>query len=83
MVQHWSPMSQVMRAITPGEWFVFDDGKKIAVIRELKLGRRKETMFRVVTYAEASADRVLIGYFPHMDMAAEITWREYLKSKRR
>ena len=72
-----------MRSITAGEWFMVDDGKKIAIIKQLVLGRRKETMFRVVTFADNSADRVLIGYFPHIEMAAEVTWQEYLKSKRR
>jgi len=60
-----------------------DDGVRIAIVRQLQIGPNKETMHRVVTYAERSEDRALVGYFPHLQMAVEITWREYLKAKRR
>jgi len=38
----------------------------VAVVRAVKLGRRDEKYFRVVTWAQASEDRTLIGYFPSL-----------------
>jgi hypothetical protein len=67
----------------PGEWVMFDDRERIAVIREVRLGAQKETMFRAVTWADRSEERVLIGYFPHRTMAAEITWQEYRRALER
>lgn len=83
MTQHWSPKSQLIATATPGQWFMVDEGARVAIVRQLQIGPKKETMFRVVTFAERSEDRALVGYFPHLEMAAEVTWREYLKVKRR
>jgi hypothetical protein len=74
-------MSELQRSITPGEWIMFDRTRKIAVIRLLHIGRGKEPMFRSVTWAEESAERALIGYFPHLEMAAEVTWREWSRAR--
>jgi hypothetical protein len=60
---------------------MFDGGQKIAIVRALELGPNRTLMFRSVTYAEASADRILIGYFPNLDMAADMTWREWMRAR--
>jgi hypothetical protein len=83
MSQHWSPKSQVIGTATPGRWFMVDEGARIAILQQLQIGPKKETMYRSVTFAERSEERALIGYFPHLQMAAEITWREYLKARQR
>jgi len=70
-------MRQLQNSIRDGEWFVVDRGMKIAVIVYLEIGPRRQRMYRSVTWAEVSADRRLIGYFPDLPMAAHITWREY------
>lgn len=83
MSQHWSPKSQVIATAAPGRWFMVDESTRIAIIQQLQIGPKKETMYRSVTFSERSEERVLIGYFPHIEMAAQITWTEYLKAKRR
>ncbi len=60
-----------------------DDSIRIAIIRRVPIGVKRQPMFRAVTYAERSEDRVLIGYAPTLSMAAEIVWHEWLLSKQR
>jgi hypothetical protein len=76
-------MTELMPSLTPGEWFLFDGHMKIAVIREVRIGPKKERMIRSVTWAEKSEDRILIGYFPHIEMAAYVTWDVYREEKAR
>jgi hypothetical protein len=76
-------MSELMQSLVPGEWFLFDGHMKIAIIREVKMGPKKERMIRSVTWAAKSEDRILIGYFPHLEMAAYVTWDVYRVEKAR
>lgn len=61
MAHHWTPMSQVERSFEPGEWFMTDRGRTIAVLREttVMLAGKKYELLRSVTYAKKSEDRVL------------------------
>lgn len=63
-VHDWQPPWPPIR-ISTDEWIVMRDSKTepVAVIRRVKLGPRNETFFRVVTWAEESTDRQLVGYF--------------------
>lgn len=53
------------------QWIIMRDAKRepAAVVRALRLGPRNELFYRVVTWAAASADRVLVGYFPDLETA--------------
>lgn len=60
-----------------------DDSIRIAIIRRVPIGVKRLPMFRAVTYAECSEDRILIGYAPTLAMAADIVWHEWLLNKQR
>jgi hypothetical protein len=83
MVQHWSPIKQVERSAEKNVWYMFDRGSRIAIIMLIEVGVKKEPMYRAVTFAAKSEDRILLGYFPHLPMAAEIVWREYQEGMKR
>lgn len=83
MAHHWSPSSQLQRTVEPDVWIVHDDSIRIAIIRRVPIGVKRQPMFRAVTYAEHSEDRILIGYAPTLSMAADIVWHEWLLSKQR
>ena len=78
MVRYWLPTVNRLG----DEWRIFDDRERVAIIRRIdNLGPRRDwTLFRSVTWEERSADRVLIGYFPTLDMAVYITWQEWRKA---
>lgn len=59
---------------------MFDGSTRIAVLRRVEVGSPREPLVRSVTWAAESEDRVLIGYFPHLKMAAAVTWTEYRKA---
>lgn len=73
-------MRALQRSIRPGEWLMVDRGRKIAVLLQLEIGPRRQKLIRSVTWAPASEDRVLIGYFPDLEMAAYVTWREWVRA---
>lgn len=79
VVQHWSAMSQLQPAITPGEWYMFDKTKRIAIIRYVTISGRR--LLRSVTFDNDPAQRILIGYFPDdaLRLAADCTWSEYIR----
>ncbi|MFD5864344.1 hypothetical protein ACFWGP_05295 [Agromyces sp. NPDC127015] len=79
-MRYWRPD---LRSVRDGEWYLFDGNRKIAVLRVVELGTQKERMIRSVTWAPRSEDRWLVGYFPHLRMAAEVTWLEYQKELER
>jgi hypothetical protein len=81
MVQIWTPRSQLRATLTEGEWLMFDRGLRIAVIRRVPIGKDKIEMIRSVTFAEKSEDRILLGYFPNIGMAAEVTWKIYMEAQ--
>jgi hypothetical protein len=64
----WHPMLATVE-VEPGEWLmVAQGGVRYAVIRMLELGG--ERGYRVVTWAENSADRELVGYYRTLRGAA-------------
>jgi hypothetical protein len=77
-MRYWAPTVNRFR----DEWLVFDERERVALIRKLEhFGPRKNwTLFRSVTWEERSEDRVLIGYFPSLDMAVYVTWQEWRKA---
>lgn len=76
MSANWTPESTLQR-VGPDEWVVFDHHKRIAVVRQLTIGPRNELVYRAVTWAVRSEDRVLLGYLSTLSLAAGIVWREY------
>lgn len=79
VVQHWTPMSQLQRSPEPGIWYVFDQSKRIAIIRHVEVKGRR--LLRSVTWSQDPEQRQLIGYFPEdaMRLAVECTWSEYVR----
>ena len=64
----WHPLLATVE-VSPGEWMmVAQDGARYAVIVLLELGG--ERGYRVVSWAEQSRDRRLIGYFRSLRAAA-------------
>jgi len=76
-------MHAVERSIRPGEWFMVDRGRKIAVLVTVTLGPKHTRLVRSVTYEMRSEDRVLIGYFPDMETAAYVTWGVWVRATKR
>jgi len=78
-MRYWTP---TVEALVPGEWVIFDGKERIAVVRKLeRFGPHKSwTIYRSVTWAQRSEDRVLIGYFPTQEMAVWVTWQEWRKA---
>lgn len=66
----WQPPWPPIR-IGPGEWILMRDSRRepAAVVRHLQLGPRREWFFRVVTWAETSEGRELVGYYRTLDEA--------------
>ncbi|RLP69313.1 hypothetical protein D9V30_08380 [Mycetocola reblochoni] len=64
----------------PGQWLVADRDRRIAIIRTVTVRDRK--LYRAVTYAAESEGRSLIGYFPDLRMAAEVTWSTWTRHQR-
>jgi hypothetical protein len=66
----WQPPWPPIR-IGPGEWILMRDSRRepAAVVRHLQLGPRREWYFRVVTWAETSEGRELVGYYRTLDEA--------------
>lgn len=80
MSANWTPESTLER-VGPDEWVIFDHQKRIAVVRQLSIGPRNELVYRAVTWAARSEDRVLLGYLSTLSLAAGIVWREYLAAE--
>ncbi len=57
--------------IGPGEWILMRDSRRepAAIVRHLQLGPRREWYFRVVTWAETSEGRELVGYYHTLEEA--------------
>ena len=79
MVQHWTPCSQVERGLEANQWFMVDRGRKIAIIRLLEVGGHTGELYRSTTYPAEPSQRILIGYFPTLSMAAHFTWTEWIR----
>ncbi|MFS0735343.1 hypothetical protein ABC304_04160 [Microbacterium sp. 1P10UB] len=74
-------MSQLQRSPEPGVWYIFDNSRRIAIVRVVEIHGRK--LLRSVTFDHDPAQRQLIGYFPEdaMRLAVECTWAEYVKHR--
>jgi len=75
-------MRAVQRSIRPGEWIMFDGGRKIAVLLKITVvvEGQPRTLIRSVTYADRSEDRALIGAFADLATAAHFTWRMWVQA---
>jgi len=53
------------------EWIIMRDSRTepAGVIKVVQLGPRRESFYRVVTWAPTSADRTLVGYFATLQEA--------------
>ena len=60
----WTPPWPPIQVAT-SEWILMRDDRRTpaAIVRALRLGARRELFYRVVSWAAASEDRHLIGYF--------------------
>jgi hypothetical protein len=75
-MRYWQPK---LRSVRRGEWIVFDDTTRIAIIREVEAGTPAEPMLLAETWAAEPAERCFIGYFPvdRLRLAADVVWTEY------
>ena len=74
----WHPILSAVES-EPGHWeLVSQQGTRYAVIRLLEIGG--ERGYRVVTWAPASSDRQLIGYYRTLRAAAAAGHRRWLAS---
>lgn len=64
--------------VEPGTWYLRAwDGTPYAIVRALEIGG--ERGYRATTWAEASGDRVLIGYWRSLRRACEFAHARYLR----
>lgn len=76
MARHWHPILSA-HEYAPGEWLMVDpSAKPYAVVRALEIGG--ERGYRVVTWAERSEDRRLVGYWRTLRAACAAAHRHYL-----
>jgi len=70
VVRDWVPPWPPIR-IGESEWVIMRDAKNqpAAIVRTVTLGPRRETFFRVVTWAPRSEERKLVGYFESLAIA--------------
>jgi hypothetical protein len=74
----WHPLLAAVEGPV-GTWVMTaPDGARYGIIRQLELGG--ERGYRAVTWAEASHERQLIGYYRTLRAAAMATHRRYLAS---
>lgn len=66
----WDPPWPPVR-ISDCEWVIVRDDRRnpAAVVRRFEFGPDRETWFRIVTWAQASADRRLIGWCRTLEAA--------------
>jgi hypothetical protein len=77
-VPGWHPLLSAVES-EPGEWMMMAQyGRCYGVIRLLELGG--ERGYRVVTWAEQSSDRELVGYFRTLRAAAAAAHTRYLET---
>lgn len=75
---HWHPLLAAVE-LEPGCWHMQDDyARPYGVIRLLRING--EAGYRVVTWAERSEDRELIGYFRTLRAAAMAAHRRFVRS---
>lgn len=75
---HWHPLLAA-RETEPGVWYMIDTTEKCyGIIRILRRGG--ELGYRAVTWAQASEDRQLIGYYRSLRAACEATHQRLIHS---
>lgn len=69
-VREWTPPWPPIR-VGESEWIVMRDSVRepVAVIRVVTMGPRKESFYRVVTWAPTSDARSLVGYYRTLEEA--------------
>lgn len=76
-------MSQLQRDLVPEQWLMFDQHRRIAIIRIVEIRSVRRKLIRSVTYHSDPEQRQLIGYFPNdsarLRLAAGVTWGEYVR----
>lgn len=73
-------MNQLQQGFRPGEWFVMDRTKKVAIIKLVTM-RSGRKVLRAVTWHENPDERQLLGYVGERDMKllVEIVWSEWTR----
>ncbi|WP_157486876.1 hypothetical protein [Leucobacter salsicius] len=72
----WNPMMAVQR-VSDDEGHLYDGNVRVAILRQVRIGRPSALLWRSVTGDQAPDDRHLVGYFPSIQMAAAVTWRSW------
>lgn len=63
--------------VSDTEGHLYDGNKRVAILRQVQIGRPSGVLWRSVTGDHDPADRALVGYFPTIQMAAAVTWRSW------
>jgi hypothetical protein len=71
-------MNQLQQGFRPGEWYVMDRTKKVAIIKLVTM-RSGRKVLRAVTWHERPEERQLLAYVGERDMRllVEIVWSEW------
>lgn len=72
----WNPMMAVTR-VSDIEGHLYDGSTRIAILRQVRVGRPSGLLWRSVTGDTDPSSRQLVGYFPSIQMAAAVTWRSW------
>lgn len=72
----WNPMMAVTR-VSAEEGHLYDGATRIAILRQVYIGRPSAVLWRSVTGDHDPDARQLVGYFPTIQMAAAVTWRSW------
>ena len=72
----WNPMHE-LRQVGGHEYLMLDRAQHVAIIKRVEVRRPTGLLWRAVTADQDPAKRVLIGYFPTVQMAAAVTWRTW------
>lgn len=59
------------------EGHLYDGSVRVAILKQVRIGRPSGLLWRAVTGDSDPATRTLIGYFPTIEMAAAVTWRTW------
>lgn len=63
--------------VSDKEGHLYDGSTRVAILRQVYIGRPSATLWRSVTGDHDPAARQLVGYFPTIQMAAAVTWRSW------
>jgi hypothetical protein len=69
-VRDWKPPWPPI-CVAENEWIIMRNSQRepVGVIRALRMGPRDELFYRVVTWAQTSEGRTLVGYYQTLDEA--------------